>query len=165
MRIHKEGGKPLMILLLVLGSLYLVFEYVWPMNDLLTQLFLVLAIGLIAFFLQFFRNPIRITTAEEHDIVCPADGEVVIVEKVLETEYFKEERMQVSIFMSPLNVHVNRFPIRGKVAYSKYHKGKFLVAWNPKSSLLNERTTVVLQHPSGQQLLYRQIAGALARRI
>ncbi|NBR82904.1 MAG: phosphatidylserine decarboxylase family protein [Flavobacteriia bacterium] len=165
MRIHKEGGKPLMILLLVLSSLYLVFEYLWPMNDMLTQFFLVLAMGLIVFFLQFFRNPIRITEAEDLEIVCPADGKVVIVEKVLETEYFKEERLQVSIFMSPLNVHVNRFPIRGKVAYSKYHKGKFLVAWNPKSSLLNERTTVVVQHPSGQQLLYRQIAGALARRI
>lgn len=164
-RIHKEGALPILILLIVLTGLYLLLEFVWPMNEIVTSIFMVVAIGLLIFFLQFFRNPIRNGNAEELDIIAPADGKVVIIEKVMETEYFKDERLQVSIFMSPLNVHVNRYPIDGRVAYSKYHKGKFLVAWNPKSSLLNERTTVVIQHPKGQHLLYRQIAGALARRI
>lgn len=165
MRIHKEGRVPILVLLIVLSILYSVLEFVWPINTMVTNGFLIVSIGLLIFFLQFFRNPVRLKTFDPLDIICPADGKVVIIEKVMETEYFKEERLQVSIFMSPLNVHVNRYPISGRVILSKYHPGKFLVAWNPKSSLLNERTTVVVESPSGNKVLYRQIAGALARRI
>lgn len=164
-RIHKEGRLPILILLTTLVIIHLLLEKVWPQLPWVNTAFLIVGVALLLFFLQFFRNPIRLRPLEEDEILCPADGKVVIVEKVMETEYYKEERLQVSIFMSPLNVHVNRYPISGKVAYSKYHKGKFLVAWNPKSSLLNERTTVVVAHPQGGSLLYRQIAGALARRI
>jgi phosphatidylserine decarboxylase len=164
-RIHKEGRLPILLLLTFLVMIHLLLEKVWPQLPWVNTAFLIVGIGLLIFFLQFFRNPIRLRPLEEDEILCPADGKVVIVEKVMETEYYKEERLQVSIFMSPLNVHVNRYPISGKVAYAKYHKGKFLVAWNPKSSLLNERTSVVVQHPKGESLLYRQIAGALARRI
>ena len=164
-RIHKEGRLPILLLLTFLVMIHLLLEKVWPQLPWVNTAFLIVGIGLLIFFLQFFRNPIRLRPLEEDEILCPSDGKVVIVEKVMETEYYKEERLQVSIFMSPLNVHVNRYPISGKVAYAKYHKGKFLVAWNPKSSLLNERTSVVVQHPKGGSLLYRQIAGALARRI
>lgn len=165
MRLHREGRLPIAILLVVLTAVYLVVEYIWPTSPTVTSVFLVLAMLLIGFFLQFFRNPIRQKSFEDDRIVAPADGKVVIVEKVQESEYFQDERIQVSIFMSPINVHVNRYPISGKVRYSKYHPGKFLVAWNPKSSLLNERTSVVVEHPRFGPVLYRQIAGAMARRI
>jgi phosphatidylserine decarboxylase len=114
---------------------------------------------------QFFRIPKRTFSFTDSDILCPADGKVVVIEEVEETEYFKDRRIQVSIFMSPLNVHANYFPISGLVKYVKYHKGLFLVAWHPKSSTDNERSTVVVQHSSGQEVLFRQIAGAVARRI
>jgi phosphatidylserine decarboxylase len=163
--IHKEGRMPILLLLLVFGGIYLFLENIWPVNRLVTTVFLLIFIFLIGFFLQFFRNPKRYSNTAENELIAPADGKVVIIEKVLETEYFEDERMQVSIFMSPINVHVNRFPLNGIVRYSKYHKGKFLVAWNPKSSLLNERTTVVVEPKEHEAILYRQIAGALARRI
>ena len=115
--------------------------------------------------LQFFRNPKRVTSLNERHIISPVDGKVVIVEEVYEKEYFKDKRVQVSIFMSPLNVHVTRYAICGSVVFSKYHPGKYLVAWHPKSSVLNERTTVVVENKSVGQILYRQIAGAVARRI
>ena len=156
---------PILLLLLVFGGIYLFLENIWPVNRLVTTVFLLIFIFLIGFFLQFFRNPKRYSNTAENELIAPADGKVVIIEKVLETEYFEDERMQVSIFMSPINVHVNRFPLNGIVRYSKYHKGKFLVAWNPKSSLLNERTTVVVEPKEHEAILYRQIAGALARRI
>lgn len=165
MRLHPEGRMPLAILLILLTVIYILIEYVWPQSLWVTRIFLLLAIFLLGFFLQFFRNPVRHQSFEEDVISAPADGKVVIIEKVHESEYFNGERLQISIFMSPLNVHVNRYPISGKVSYSRYHAGKFLVAWNPKSSLLNERTTVVVEHPKFGSLLYRQIAGALARRI
>jgi phosphatidylserine decarboxylase len=114
--------------------------------------------------LQFFRNPIRKTEAKENEIVAPADGKIVVIEEVNETEYFKDKRIQVSIFMSPINVHVNRYPISGTVKYAKYHPGKYLVAWHPKSSTENERTTVVVENKK-IAILFRQIAGALAKRI
>jgi phosphatidylserine decarboxylase len=114
---------------------------------------------------QFFRNPKRSTPKNEKNIIAPADGKVVVIEEVEENEYFKDKRLQVSIFMSPLNVHVNRYPVSGNVEYVKYHPGLYLVAWHPKSSTDNERTTVVVKTSAGQQILFRQIAGALARRI
>lgn len=124
-------------------------------------------VTLIFFFLvvQFFRVPKRTITSDENLVVCPADGKVVVIEETSETEYLKDKRIQVSIFMSPLNVHVNWYPISGVVKYFKYHKGKFLVAWHPKSSTDNERTTVVVENTNGVPVLFRQIAGAVARRI
>lgn len=115
--------------------------------------------------LQFFRNPKRNTILNANHIIAPADGKVVVIEEVVEHEYFKDKRIQVSIFMSPLNVHVNRYPITGEVKFAKYHPGKFLVAWHPKSSIENERTTVVVENETTGPILFRQIAGAVARRI
>jgi phosphatidylserine decarboxylase len=114
---------------------------------------------------QFFRKPTRTTPINPKHIIAPADGKVVVIEEVVENEYFKEPRRQVSIFMSPLNVHINFNPISGIVTYVKYHAGKYLVAWHPKSSTENERTTIVVKHHNGTEILFRQIAGALARRI
>jgi len=115
--------------------------------------------------LWFFRSPLRPVFPDENSILCPADGKIVVIEKTFEKEYFKDERWQVSVFMSPLNVHVNRYPINGLVTYLKYHPGKYLVAWHPKSSELNERASVVIKNSKGQEILVRQIAGAVARRI
>jgi phosphatidylserine decarboxylase len=125
----------------------------------------IVIIGLLFIILQFFRNPKRLTPLSDSTIVSPVDGKVVVIEKVQENEFFKGERLMISVFMSPINVHVTRHPIAGTVAYSKYHPGKYLVAWHPKASEENERTTVVVTHKSGIQVLYRQIAGALAKRI
>ena len=125
----------------------------------------VIALALLILILQFFRNPKRVTEKNDQHIVSPVDGKVVVIEKVYEKEYFKDERLQVSIFMSPLNVHVTRYALGGEVTFSRYHPGKYLVAWHPKSSELNERTTVVVKNPVFGEVLYRQIAGALARRI
>lgn len=115
--------------------------------------------------LQFFRNPKRNTVLNANHIIAPADGKVVVIEEVVEHEFFKDKRIQVSIFMSPLNVHVNRYPITGEVKYAKYHPGKFLVAWHPKSSIENERTTIVVENETTGPILFRQVAGAVARRI
>jgi phosphatidylserine decarboxylase len=131
-------------------------------------LFLLLTMGVLVMaylIIQFFRIPKRTCSFGENDIICPADGKVVVIEEIEETEYFKGKRLQISIFMSPLNVHANYSPISGLVKYVKYHPGLFLVAWHPKSSTDNERTTVVVEHPSGKEVLFRQIAGAVARRI
>ena len=129
--------------------------------------FVILIVSLIFFFLilQFFRNPKRVTPTNNEHIIAPVDGKVVAIEEVYEKEYFKEKRIQISIFMSPINVHVTRHPVGGKVTYSKYHPGKFLVAWHPKSSEENERTTVVVKNERAGEILYRQIAGAMAKRI
>ena len=124
-----------------------------------------LSVIILILVLQFFRNPKRSTVPNEKHIISPVDGKVVIVEEVHEKEFFKDKRLQVSIFMSPLNVHVTRYAISGSVVFSKYHPGKYLVAWHPKSSELNERTTVVVENKLVGQILYRQIAGAVARRI
>ena len=160
--IHKEGHRIIFITIVILLSLnYSVtyFDIEWLKNiTLITSIIFFLLI------LQFFRNPIRIVTASENEVVAPADGKVVVIEEVEETEYFKDKRIQVSIFMSPINVHVNRYPINGKVQYVKYHPGQYLVAWHPKSSTENERTTVVVENDK-IAILFRQIAGALARRI
>ena len=125
----------------------------------------VLLLGFYVLILQFFRNPKRQTIINDAHIIAPVDGKVVVIEEVFEKEYFNEKRIQVSIFMSPINVHVTRYPIGGEVVFSKYHPGKYLVAWHPKASEDNERTTVVIANKTSGEILYRQIAGAMARRI
>lgn len=163
-RIHKEGIKPLFITLLILLVLNVGLSYITDMEWLLNSI-LALSIVFYILVLQFFRNPVRHIQADPYNIIAPADGKVVVIDDVEEEEYFMGKRKQISIFMSPINVHVNRYPIAGKITYAKYHPGKFLVAWHPKSSTLNERTTVVVQGEKTGEILYRQIAGALARRI
>lgn len=163
-RIHKEGFKPLFITLVLLVALYLGLSYVIDIAWILDSI-LILSIIFYALVLQFFRNPVRHMQADPYNIIAPADGKVVVIDEVEEEEYFLGKRRQISIFMSPLNVHVNRYPVGGKITYAKYHPGKFLVAWHPKSSTLNERTTVVIHGEKTGEILYRQIAGALARRI
>jgi len=160
--IHKEGYRIIattIIILLALNYLVGLSEINW-----LNKLIQITSLILLVLVLQFFRNPKRIITAKENEVVAPADGKIVVIEEVDEPEFFKDKRIQVSIFMSPVNVHVNRYPINGTVKYTKYHPGKYLVAWHPKSSTLNERTTVVVENDK-IALLFRQIAGAVARRI
>ncbi len=161
---HKEGHKIILftgILLTAVNTMsYLFINTYWVK-------FAVLSISILLFLLilQFFRNPKRLIQVNDGHILAPVDGKVVVIEEVFETEYFKDKRLQVSIFMSPINVHVTRYPIGGTVKYSRYHPGKFLVAWHPKSSEENERTTVVVENPVLGEVLYRQVAGALAKRI
>ena len=160
--IHKEGKATILLSLILTGALNLT---TWYLASPLFLVSIIASIVLLIIVLQFFRNPTRNLPQENKDLVyAPADGKVVVIEETEENEYFKDKRLQVSIFMSPLNVHVNRNPIEGSVNYVKHHPGKYLVAWNPKSSTENERTTVVLQNNS-TEILIRQIAGALARRI
>ena len=162
--IHREGRVTLFVALLLLGAGFLAIDK-WVQIEWLTQAYLILALVLYVLVLQFFRNPPRTTVAQPGDVIAPVDGNVVLIEEVHESECFKDQRKMISIFMSPLNVHVNRVPVAGKVTYAKYHPGKYLVAWHPKSSTENERSTVVVDHPSTGPVLFRQIAGALARRI
>jgi phosphatidylserine decarboxylase len=160
--LHKEGTKLLASLLLVV-LLFNVTIFLFANNFIWVSL--VLTFGVYGIFLQFFRNPTRkLENTDTWMVYAPADGKICVIEEVLETEYFNEKRLQVSIFMSPFNVHVNRNPLSGKVTYFKYHPGKFLVAWHPKSSTENERTTIVYTN-NQTSILMRQIAGALARRI
>ena len=161
---HKEGHTIILIFLFAVIADILLLEYI--LDDGLIKIILQSAsIVILLLILQFFRNPVRNTIINEKHIISPVDGKVVNIEKVYEKEYFKDERLQVSIFMSPFNVHVTRYPISGKVNFSKYHPGEYLVAWHPKSSEKNERTTIVLENEVVGEILYRQIAGALARRI
>ena len=161
---HKEGHTIILIFLFAVIADILLLEYI--LDDGLIKIILQsVSILILLLILQFFRNPVRNTIINEKHIISPVDGKVVNIEKVYEKEYFKDERLQVSIFMSPLNVHVTRYPISGKVKFSKYHPGEYLVAWHPKSSEKNERTTIVLENKVVGKILYRQIAGALARRI
>ena len=161
---HKEGHTIILIFLFAVIADILLLEYI--LDDGLIKLILQsVSILILLLILQFFRNPVRNTIINEKHIISPVDGKVVNIEKVYEKEYFKDERLQVSIFMSPFNVHVTRYPITGKVKFSKYHPGEYLVAWHPKSSEKNERTTIVLENKVVGKILYRQIAGALARRI
>jgi phosphatidylserine decarboxylase len=162
--IHREGRKPLFITLLLFCLLYILIQKI-ASQDWIIQFFLAVAIIIYLLVLQFFRNPKRVTNSKEGEIVAPADGTVVLIEEVEETEYLNDKRKMISIFMSPLNVHVNRAPITGNVTYTRYHQGKYLVAWHPKSSQLNERTTVVMENNKTGPILFRQIAGAVARRI
>ena len=160
---HKEGQKIIFItLVFVVASSLLIDNLGMPWVSKLVQFALLVVLVLI---LRFFRNPKRHTHINDQQVIAPVDGKVVVIEEVEETEYFKEKRLQVSIFMSPINVHVTRYPISGSVIFSKYHPGKYLVAWHPKASTDNERTTIVVENKTYGKVLYRQIAGALARRI
>ena len=162
---HKEGSKIILItLLLVVGIVFATDYFFSDINWLRTLLFL-FALAILILVLQFFRNPTRVADNSDNHILAPVDGKVVVIEEVYEPEYFKDKRLMVSIFMSPINVHVTRYAISGLVKFSKYHPGKFLVAWHPKASEENERTTVVIENKTFGEILYRQIAGALARRI
>lgn len=165
MTFHKEGYTSLAICILFIAVINVLVQWFAPGNQILTWFVYLLSLFLFVVIVQFFRSPkIRISKNETH-VLSPADGKVVVIEETTETEYFKDKRIQVSIFMSPTNVHINRNPIGGLVKYFKYHPGKYLMAWNPKSSTENERTTVVVEGRNGVELLFRQIAGALARRI
>lgn len=162
--IHREGYPTIGLTILFSIAIIGAAKYLSGGAILLNTTYIISAV-LLVIVLQFFRNPSRSTTVNDKNVIAPADGKVVVIEEVEETEYFKDKRIQVSIFMSPFNVHVNRFPIAGFVKYVKYHAGLYLVAWHPKSSTENERSTVVIGHPNGKAILFRQIAGALARRI
>lgn len=163
MKFHKEG-YPTLFLTLAFSALIIGVCIGLDLPLLVQGLSIALSVFLLITVLQFFRNPSRTFTKGEDLIICPADGKVVVIEKTFEQEYLKKECLQVSIFMSPINVHINRFPVSGKVSYVRYHPGLYLVAWHPKSSTDNERTTVVVEK-NGKSILFRQIAGALARRI
>jgi phosphatidylserine decarboxylase len=163
--IHKEGRTLLFVLLLVIVAIIFAFDYFLPGMNVLRNIVTGIVLVFFLLVLQFFRNPSRNTVKNANHIIAPADGKVVVIEEAEEPEYFKGKRMQISIFMSPFNVHVNRMPAAGKISFFKYHPGKYLVAWHPKSSTENERTTVVVKTQSGTEVLFRQIAGALARRI
>ncbi|MDT8417129.1 MAG: phosphatidylserine decarboxylase family protein [Lutibacter sp.] len=161
---HKEGFKIIIIATFIVGLGILTIDKFVEL-DWLNKLLSLLLLGFYVLILQFFRNPKRQTTISDAYIIAPVDGKVVVIEEVFEKEYFNEKRIQVSIFMSPINVHVTRYPISGEVTYSKYHPGKYLVAWHPKASEDNERTTVVISNKFAGEILYRQVAGALAKRI
>lgn len=161
---HKEGFKIILITLFAVIGISVIAHYFIDILWLKKLIQIVAFLFLIAI-LQFFRNPKRITPKNDQHIIAPVDGKVVVIEEVFEKEYFKDKRLQVSIFMSPVNVHVTRYALGGKVTYSEYHPGKYLVAWHPKASEENERTTIVVDNPLFGEVLYRQIAGALAKRI
>jgi len=161
---HKEGYRIIINTFLLVTFFAVVAEYFISTNW-IKMLIQITALVLFVLVLQFFRNPKRVTLKNDQQLISPVDGKVVIIQEVFEKEYFKDQRLQVYIFMSPLNVHVTRYPMSGIVRFSKYHPGKYLVAWHPKSSELNERTTVVLKNETFGEILYRQIAGAVARRI
>lgn len=165
MIIHKEGYKSIGVAALIFGLVNIIsFIFISNRYPVTAQLILWTSVILFFFILSFFRIPSRSLTKGESHVVCPADGKVVVIEEIFDVEYFKDKRLQVSIFMSPANVHVNRCPVSGKVVYSKYHKGKYLVAWHPKSSTENERHSVVIKNDR-VEILVKQIAGALAKRI
>ena len=161
---HKEGGKIILIATTLTVALLLLVDHFITLGWLRMSIMLVILFFLIMI-LQFFRNPKRAVSISDSHIIAPVDGKVVVIEEVFESEYFKDKRLQVSIFMSPINVHVTRYPVNGKISFSKYHPGKYLVAWHPKASTENERTTIVVENSNFGEILYRQIAGALAKRI
>ena len=165
MTIHREGHTILFVLLVVLFALNWGLFYFFPQSAVIQNSAILVSVIFYLLILQFFRNPIFQITHNTKHVLAPADGKVVVIEETVETEYLKDKRKQVSIFMSPVNVHVNRMPVGGKISFFKYHPGKYLVAWHPKSSTENERTTVAVKMSDGVEILFRQIAGALARRI
>lgn len=161
---HKEGAK------IILGTTVFVTALILLADEFIDLTWLrmtvqIIGLVLLILVLQFFRNPKRYTQNDDNHVIAPVDGKVVVIEEVFESEYFNDKRLQVSIFMSPINVHVTRYAVNGKINFSKYHPGKYLVAWHPKASTENERTTVVIENRIFGEILYRQIAGALARRI
>jgi phosphatidylserine decarboxylase len=164
MRLHREGTATILLVLAI--SCFLGFAlWHWPFPAFLRYAVAAFLLAVLGIVLWFFRVPGRTITTGDDLVISPADGKVVAIEEVMEMEYFKDRRIQVSVFMSPLNVHVNFHPVSGTTSYYKYHPGKYLVAWHPKSSTENERSTVVVKHPKHGEVLFRQIAGALARRI
>lgn len=165
MNIHKEGYRTIIIVAILLGIINTsFFYYLSALMPVTVWIILIASIIIFLFIVSFFRSPKRNFTISHPQIICPADGKVVVIEEIFEAEYFNEKRLQVSIFMSPANVHINRIPMSGEVQYSQYHKGKYLVAWNPKSSTQNERHSVVIKNEAAT-ILVKQIAGALAKRI
>lgn len=165
MTIHREGYKSIGIATLIFGAINLSVYYFLSASMMwLCNIIFILTLGLLLFLISFFRIPNRKLTIRENAVIAPADGKVVVIEETTDEEYFKDKRLQVSIFMSPANVHVNRNPISGEVVYNQYHKGKYLVAWHPKSSTENERHSVVIRQ-GNTEILVKQIAGALAKRI
>lgn len=165
MHIHKEGYKPIAITTILFAGINLLSFYFLSFSlPALSWLIFIVTFALLLFIISFFRIPKRVHSTGADKVIAPADGKVVVIEEMFDEEYFKEKRLQISIFMSPLNVHVNRNPVSGDVVYNQYHKGKYLVAWNPKSSTENERHSVVIRHPK-TEVLVKQIAGALAKRI
>jgi len=165
MTIHKEGYTSIALTVLVIFVLNAVVQFYFPSAHVVKWFIYILSGALFLIILQFFRSPKIRIDLDEKNVLCPADGKVVVIEETEESEFLKDKRIQISVFMSPINVHVNRNPIGGVVSYFKYHKGKYLVAWHPKSSTENERTTIAVQNQNGVTVLFRQIAGALARRI
>jgi phosphatidylserine decarboxylase len=165
MTFHKEGYTSMALCILVIMILNAAVHFFYPDSVTLRWIVYALSAFLFIVILQFFRSPRIKISQDEKTVLCPADGKVVVIEEVEEPEFLKDKRIQISVFMSPINVHVNRNPISGVVKYFKYHPGKYLVAWHPKSSTENERTTVVIENSAGIPVLFRQIAGAMARRI
>ncbi len=165
MTFHKEGYTSMALCILFIFVLNAFIQFYFPTAFFVKWLAYILSFALFVTILQFFRSPAITIAKDETQVLCPADGKVVVIEEADETEYLKDRRLQISVFMSPINVHINRNPISGVVKYFKYHPGKYLVAWHPKSSTENERTTVVTESSTGVPVLFRQIAGALARRI
>ena len=161
---HKEGSRIIFYSLIATLAILLLSRAFIPIKW-IEMTIQIAAVVFLIIVLQFFRNPKRIVSINDNHVIAPVDGKVVVIEEVFEPEYFKDKRLQVSIFMSPINVHVTRYPVNGVVKYSKYHPGKYLVAWHPKASTENERTSIVVENPVFGEILYRQIAGALAKRI
>ncbi len=165
MTIHREGYQTIGIAALIFGLINLAsFSFLSESMPICALVVFFVTLGIFLFLVSFFRIPNRVNTINANQIICPADGKVVVIEEVIDSEYFKDKRIQLSVFMSPANVHVNRNPVDGEIVYNQYHKGKYLVAWHPKSSTENERWSVVVKNPHGE-ILYKQIAGALAKRI
>jgi phosphatidylserine decarboxylase len=165
MTIHREGAVSIAIAAVIVAVLSLAnFSYLYPVSSVIAWIVFIVLLGLFLFIVSFFRIPNRNFTINENAIVAPADGKVVVIEEVQPDEFYSEKRIQLSVFMSPANVHVNRVPIAGNITYNQYHPGKYLVAWHPKSSTENERWSVVIENSKGSILL-KQIAGALAKRI
>lgn len=165
MTIHREGRTLLFVLLIILFAINAAIFHFYGEHTVIANVVLGTSIVFYLLVLQFFRNPVFTINQNPKHVLAPADGKVVVIEETEETEYLKEKRKQISIFMSPVNVHVNRMPVSGEISYYRYHPGKYLVAWHPKSSTENERTTVAVRMKDGSEILFRQIAGALARRI
>jgi phosphatidylserine decarboxylase len=165
MSIHKEGYKILIFGFLILLVLNIIVNIIWAEAELVRWAFIICSLMLYIFLLFFFRLPARSLETDPGLVYAPADGKVVVIEETIENEYFKDKRLQVSIFMSPFNMHSNRYPVSGLVKYVCYHPGQNMVAWHPKSSELNERSTIVIETKEGIEIMIRQIAGAVARRI
>ena len=165
MTIHREGYQTIGIAALIFGLINLAsYSFLCESMPICALVVFFVTLGIFLFLVSFFRIPNRVHTINANQIICPADGKVVVIEEVIDSEYFKDKRIQLSVFMSPANVHVNRNPVDGEIVYNQYHKGKYLVAWHPKSSTENERWSVVVKNLHGE-ILYKQIAGALAKRI